>query len=301
MNDPVRCSVSILRNTRLPVRSDRRGFSISGVRTATPFEPPRRRFDVCNIAACAFRDHCSWVFYRHAATEAVNKFHVRPERPIARQTFDRPLRGIGCKIAGTVLFSIMFAAIRWLGPSFPLGEIVFFRSLVGAGRGDHCGVCIRRTFAARDFEYPQPCPALGRRHDCDVLQFCGLYLAASADATAIGFAAPLFVVVMAALFLGERVFVYRWSAVVAGFARCYPHCRAGGGFVARRFLWRAFRPCRARHCRRPRWILIRRMSAHEHSITIAFYFMLTSATVSLFTIVDRLAGSGKLRAGRCCC
>jgi len=32
-------------------------------------------------------------------------------------------------------------------------------------------------------------------------------------------------------------------------------------------------------------IFLRRMSAHEHSITIAFYFMLTSAAVSLTTIV----------------
>ena len=38
-----------------------------------------------------------------------------------------------------------------------------------------------------------------------------------ADATAIGFAAPLFVVILAALVLAERVHAYRWSAVVLGF------------------------------------------------------------------------------------
>ena len=31
-------------------------------------------------------------------------------------------------------------------------------------------------------------------------------------------------------------------------------------------------------------IFLRRMSAHEHSITIAFYFMLTSAAVALITV-----------------
>src|SRR5262249_47278521 len=31
-------------------------------------------------------------------------------------------------------------------------------------------------------------------------------------------------------------------------------------------------------------IYIRRMSAHEHSVTIAFYFMLTSCTLSLLTL-----------------
>ena len=38
-----------------------------------------------------------------------------------------------------------------------------------------------------------------------------------ADATAIGFAAPLFIVMLAALMLGERVHIYRWSAVILGF------------------------------------------------------------------------------------
>ena len=37
------------------------------------------------------------------------------------------------------------------------------------------------------------------------------------DATAISFAAPLITVAFAALFLGEHVRIYRWSAVVVGF------------------------------------------------------------------------------------
>src|ERR1700680_923218 len=45
---------------------------------------------------------------------------------------DRPLLGIVCKIAATLLFAVMFASIRWLGPYFPIGEIVFFRSVLGA-------------------------------------------------------------------------------------------------------------------------------------------------------------------------
>ena len=44
---------------------------------------------------------------------------------------DQPLLGIACKVAATLFFAFMFAAIRWLGPYFPLGEIVFFRSTLG--------------------------------------------------------------------------------------------------------------------------------------------------------------------------
>src|SRR4029077_16700722 len=44
---------------------------------------------------------------------------------------DRPFLGIACKVAATLFFALMFASIRWLGPYFPLGEIVFFRSVLG--------------------------------------------------------------------------------------------------------------------------------------------------------------------------
>ena len=40
------------------------------------------------------------------------------------------------------------------------------------------------------------------------------------DAIAIGYAAPLIVVVLAALVLKEKVRAYRWSAVAIGFAAC---------------------------------------------------------------------------------
>ena len=50
--------------------------------------------------------------------------------------------------------------------------------------------------------------------------FCGftaLSLLPIADATAIGYAAPLMTVVLAVIFLGEKVRIYRWSAVAVGF------------------------------------------------------------------------------------
>ena len=50
-----------------------------------------------------------------------------------------------------------------------------------------------------------------------VCGFTALSLLPLPDATAIGFASPLFVVVLAFLLLGEKVRVYRWSAVGVGF------------------------------------------------------------------------------------
>jgi drug/metabolite transporter (DMT)-like permease len=47
--------------------------------------------------------------------------------------------------------------------------------------------------------------------------FLALQLLPLPDATALGFAAPLMVVALAAVFLGEPVRLYRWSAVAIGF------------------------------------------------------------------------------------
>src|SRR5258706_7931547 len=49
------------------------------------------------------------------------------------------------------------------------------------------------------------------------LNFAALARLPLVDATAISFAAPLITVAFAAIFLGERVRIYRWSAVGVGF------------------------------------------------------------------------------------
>ena len=50
------------------------------------------------------------------------------------------------------------------------------------------------------------------------LNFAALARLPLVDATAISFAAPFITVALAALILGEHVRIYRWSAVVLGFA-----------------------------------------------------------------------------------
>src|SRR5215813_4638900 len=123
---------------------------------------------------------------------------------------DRPLIGIACKVAATLFFAFMFASIRWLGPYFPLGEIVFFRSTLGIP------VIVAAAYFSGGFSL-----LATKRIDSHALRsiagtismFCNFaaytYLPL-ADATAIGFASPLFVVMLAALLLSERVHVYRW-------------------------------------------------------------------------------------------
>lgn len=195
---------------------------------------------------------------------------------------DRPFLGMTCKIAATLLFSLMFAAIRWLGPYFPAGEIVFFRSLFGLP-----------VIVAAAFLTGGPWLLATRRIDSHALRsiagtismfcnFAAYIFLPLADATAIGFAAPLFVVILAAMVLSERVHAYRWSAVILGFAGVIIIAGPEGA-TSRIALYGAFFALAGAALSAVAMIFLRRMSAHEHSITIAFYFMLTSATIALFT------------------
>lgn len=197
---------------------------------------------------------------------------------------DRPLFAITLKIIAMFLFSLMFACVKWVGTSVPVGEVVFFRSFFGMLiivaaallMGGHAQLATKRagTHAIRSL--------LGI-----VGMFCN-FIAVNylplADATVIAFAAPLFTVILAALFLGENVHVYRWSAVIAGFVGVLIIAAGqertgnlGSTLGAAMGLSGAGLAAAA-------MIVIRRMSAHEHSEAIAFYFMLTSTAVSLATV-----------------
>jgi len=48
--------------------------------------------------------------------------------PLGRE---RLLLGAALKVAAMFLFALMFAGVKWLGPSVPIGEIVFCRAFFG--------------------------------------------------------------------------------------------------------------------------------------------------------------------------
>jgi drug/metabolite transporter (DMT)-like permease len=200
-----------------------------------------------------------------------------------REYHDRPLLGILCKSLAALFFSMLFASIRWMGPDFPIGEVVFFRSFFGIP------VIVITALAMGG-----PKLLIARRIDTHAgrsifgaiamyCNFAAYALLPLADATAIGFASPLFVVILAALMLGEQVHVTRWSAVVAGFAGVLiiagpeanidPNALRGAGYALAGAALTALA-----------MIYLRRMSAHEHSLTIALYYMFATSAFSLFTI-----------------
>src|SRR5262245_36210363 len=106
---------------------------------------------------------------------------------------DSLITGILCKIVATCLFSLMFTSIRWLGPDFPIGEAVFFRGLFALPVVVLTAVAsggVRLLATKRIDNHAVRAIAGTVAMFCNFAAYSRLPLA---DATAIGFAAPLFV------------------------------------------------------------------------------------------------------------
>jgi drug/metabolite transporter (DMT)-like permease len=137
-------------------------------------------------------------------------------RPRAPQNF---YLGISLYTVATLFFIVMAAQIRYLSNhGVPLGEIIFARSLF-ALVPLLVWLAWRRE-VARALRVKRPWRHVTRGllgvvgMTCN---FAGLARVPLAEATAIGFATPLFTVMLAALFLHEKVRLFRWTAVGVGF------------------------------------------------------------------------------------
>jgi drug/metabolite transporter (DMT)-like permease len=129
----------------------------------------------------------------------------------------RPLFGVLLKVISTLAFTAMATLIKFISDSYPPGEIAFFRSAfalipvliwVGWNGGlptvfitPRIGGHLLRSLAGATSMF---------------FGFSALARLPLSDATAIGYAAPLLTVVMAAVLLKEAIRVYRWTAVVIG-------------------------------------------------------------------------------------
>lgn len=130
-----------------------------------------------------------------------------------------PLAGIACVTAGVMFLTISDAVAKLLGERYSPPQILFLRAaialpvvmaLVAALGGG------RRALRTR-----HPWLHLGRGA-INVVSACCFYLGLQAmplaEATAISYAAPMFVTALSVLVLKDRVDGARWLAVCAGFA-----------------------------------------------------------------------------------
>jgi drug/metabolite transporter (DMT)-like permease len=124
--------------------------------------------------------------------------------------------GILLQLLAMLSFSIQGALVRYVGARIPVGEVVFFRSSIAlvplflmlAWQGKIRSV---RTKNFRAHLIRSITNVTGM-----FFNFAGLARTPLADATALGYATPLFTVILAAVFLGEVVRFWRWCAVGVG-------------------------------------------------------------------------------------
>lgn len=201
-------------------------------------------------------------------------------------------RGILLKLMATLAVTVMFACVRALDGRIPTGEVVFFRSVFAlvplvawyALRGQ-LGVMTRTQSVWRHFG--RGLTGTGGMY----FNYLALAYLPLAQLTAFSYAVPIFTVIFAALILRETVRIYRWSAVVVGFAgvlvMLVPALMEGGDTTAQQdaLLIGATAALVAAACAALSVIQIRRMTATEDPAAIVFWFAVLTTLLGLSTAV----------------
>jgi drug/metabolite transporter (DMT)-like permease len=201
-----------------------------------------------------------------------------------------PLKGIACKLIAVVLLSSMSAWIKWIGDAVPTGQVVFARSLFAIPPiliyMAWCGVFPGALKTARPLGHAWRggigITAMG-------LSFAALVMLPLPDVVTLGFAAPLITVLLAPFMLGERVGIYRTSAVLVGFVGVLvalsPHLIEGlGAPRTQTEQMGALIALASAVCVALAMIQIRKLTATEASHTIAFYFSVSGTLMGLATL-----------------
>ncbi len=203
-------------------------------------------------------------------------------------TSHRPTLAIGLKLSAIFLFTMMAAMVKATTEVVPPGQAVFFRSLFAipiifawlAARGELAGGIRVNNPVGHVLRGVVGTSAMG-------MTFAGLGLLPLPEVTAIGYATPIFTVVLAAFMLGERIRLFRISAVAIGLVgvliMIWP--RLGGGAS-----WQdgatigAFLILGATVARAFVQIQIRKLVQTDSTAAIVFWFSATATVLSGLTV-----------------
>ena len=192
--------------------------------------------------------------------------------------------GIFLALGGGVILSMNDLAIKALSGAYALHQIILIRAMIGISLA-----LILMALSPKGFRQ-----ILTRRPGAHMVRvsivmvsnityFVGLSLLPLADAVAVAFVAPLFVTMMSAVLLKEKVGPRRWAAVAIGLLGVIVMTRPGQGMIqpaAILVLISAF-------CYASSHMMTRRMRETESAATMAFYvqvgFICVSSTFGLLT------------------
>lgn len=202
----------------------------------------------------------------------------------------RPLRGIALKLASVLVFIVMAALIKSTAAHVPAGETVFFRSAF-AIPVIVVWLALRRELTT-GFHAQNPVSHVWRGLMGTLamgLGFAGLGYLPLPEVTAIGYAAPILVVVFAAMFLGEEVRLFRLASVALGLSGVLivlsPRLTVLSGEVAsHREAFGAMLVLGGAIFAALAQVFVRKLVVNEKTAAIVFWFSLTATILSLATI-----------------
>ena len=203
-------------------------------------------------------------------------------------TAHRPLLAIALKIGAIGLFTLLSAVIKSVSDEIPPGQSVFFRSLFAipvilvwlAMRGEFRHGLVTSNPRGHFWRGVLGTASMG-------MTFAGLAYLPLPEVTAIGYATPIFTVILAAVMLGETIRLIRISAVAIGLAgvliMIWP--RFGGDGLEDGATIGALLILGATLMRALVQIHVRQLAQTEHTAAIVFYFSATASALSLTTAV----------------
>jgi len=195
----------------------------------------------------------------------------------------RPLTGILLALGGAATLSVNDLAIKALSGSYALHQIILIRAVITIA-------VVALVIEVSGTGYRQLLTRRWREHlfrvsivmVSNVCYFLALSVMPLADAVATAFVSPLFVTLMSAVVLGEKVGPRRWAAVAVGMLGVVVMLRPGAGVLqpaAILVLISAF-------CYSTSHMMTRRMRDTESAMTLNFYvqigFILVSTAMGLW-------------------
>ena len=202
---------------------------------------------------------------------------------------NKPTTAIMLKLVAVFLFMVMAAMIKAATENVPAGQAVFFRSLFAMPiilgwiwqRGEIREALVPQNFAGHVWRGLFGTSAMA-------LTFAGLGLLPLPEVTAIGYATPIFTVILAALMLGERIRLVRISAVALGLVGVmivlWPRLSLDASVLTTSASMGALMVLGASILRAFVQIHVRTLVKTEHTAAIVFYFSLTATLLSLLSL-----------------
>ena len=203
-------------------------------------------------------------------------------------THNKPGLAIALKLGAVFMFMVMAAMIKAVADVVPPGQAVFYRSFFAlpiialwlGQRGELRQGLIPSNLSGHVWRGLFGTTAMG-------LTFAGLGLLPLPEVTAIGYATPMFTVILGALLLGERVRMVRITAVALGLVGVMvviaPRLSIGDGGYEQATLIGAVMVLIAALLRALVQIHVRQLVKTDHTAAIVFYFSVTATVLALLS------------------